>query len=104
MIDLYLRATNESALRAALLDAGLAIEHAESGALIAKDCAIDVIGVIQAPTGKMLTVEGVQTPEMKPIAGFHANVRLGTPLSDEQADALADVLIEPPATPARVWA
>ena len=36
------------------------------------------------------------------IPGFHANLR-GV-LSDEQMEALAGYLIEPPLTPFRVWA
>lgn len=40
-----------------------------------KYAAVDVIGVIYRPTGKMLkTVEG-DVPEMQPVPGWHVNVR-----------------------------
>jgi hypothetical protein len=41
-----------------------------------KYSAIDEIGTIYKPTGKMLKVKGEEpVPEMKPIDGWHVNVR-----------------------------
>lgn len=37
--------------------------------------AIDVIGVIWKPTGKMLATDEGDMPEMAPIPGWHVNVR-----------------------------
>ena len=43
---------------------------------VPKYSAIDVIGIIYKPTGKMLKVKGEEpVPEMKPIDGWHVNVR-----------------------------
>ena len=37
--------------------------------------AVDVIGVIYKPTGKMLTTDEGEMPEMAPLEGWHVNVR-----------------------------
>ena len=103
MIDTYLRATNEAALRAALIAAGLAVELGEDKTLVPIGCAIDIIGVIQKPTGKIIVVEGIDTPEMKPIPGYHANLRTSAALTETQTAALDSIIIEPPSTPSRVW-
>lgn len=60
--------------------------------------AVDVVGVIWKPTGKMLTTEFSEFPEMKPIDGFHVN------LSGEVPDDLKAFEIPAPATPSRVFA
>lgn len=65
--------------------------------------ALDIIGTISKPTGNVIEGEdGISYPEMTQVAGYHANLR-GT-LSEEQLTILADVLIDAPANPARVWA
>lgn len=59
---------------------------------------LDIIGVIYKPTGAILTNEdGLESPEMAPIDGFHANLK---------ADAGIEGLptIPAPATPYRKWA
>lgn len=58
---------------------------------------IDVIGVIHKPTGKLIESDGIEYPEMAPIAGWHVNVR-STELHPE-LEAYAVV----PAAPVRVW-
>lgn len=40
-----------------------------------KYAAVDVIGVIYKPTGKVLTTEEGEVPEMAPVEGWHVNVR-----------------------------
>ena len=42
---------------------------------VPKYAAIDVIGTIYKPTGKTLTTDEGEVPEMAPVPGFHANVR-----------------------------
>lgn len=37
--------------------------------------AIDVIGTIYKPTGKMITTDEGEVPEMVPVEGWHVNVR-----------------------------
>ena len=67
----------------------------------AKYTAIDVIGTIYKPTGKVLPApdgSGDAVDEMAPIDGWHANVRhMG-----EAAELAAFQVF--PATPARMWA
>ncbi len=60
--------------------------------------AIDVVGIIYKPTGKMLTTDEGEVPEMAPIAGFHANVR-----HTADAPELAAYQVFPE-TPSRMWA
>lgn len=65
---------------------------------VPKYTAIDVIGTIYKPTGKMLTVEdGEPVPEMAAIPGFHVNVRHETEAPELQQFAVT------PSTPVRVW-
>lgn len=62
--------------------------------------AIDIIGIIQEPTGEVLEdEEGADYPEMAPVGGFHANYR-----GDELPEALAQFEIPAPDNPVRVWA
>ena len=60
---------------------------------------IDTIGTIYKPTGETETVDGMETPVMAPIDGWHVNVRL---VGDEDASALESYEVTP-ATPMRVW-
>jgi hypothetical protein len=69
------------------------------------DYAIDVVGVIQKPTGVTLTDdEGYEYPEMAPLDGWHVNLRLSGEGRRDDAEALAAYTVDPtPVTPARVW-
>lgn len=60
--------------------------------------AVDVIGVIYKPTGKVLTTDEGEVPEMAPIDGWHVNVR-----HTDEAPELAAFQVFPQ-TPARGWA
>ncbi len=60
--------------------------------------AIDVIGTIYKPTGKMLTTEEGEVPEMAPLEGWHANVR-----HTAEAPEL-DLYRVTPQNPVRGWA
>ena len=42
---------------------------------VPKYSAVDVIGTIYKPTGKMLTTDEGEVPEMVQIEGWHVNVR-----------------------------
>ena len=60
--------------------------------------AVDVVGVIHKPTGNTLQdAEGNSYPEMTPISGWHINLSGDVP-------ELSAFEIDPPATPARVFA
>ena len=60
--------------------------------------AVDVIGVIYKPTGKMLTTDEGEMPEMAPLEGWHVNVR-----HTAEAPELDAYKVEV-ATPVRGWA
>ena len=68
------------------------------------DYAIDVVGVIQKPTGNILTdAEGNEYPEMAPIAGWHINIRLMGDAVRDTVEAIDAQYGVTPATPERVW-
>ena len=99
LIDLYLKADNETDMTAALKAAGF-IADEESGALYHPEAALDVIGIIYQPTGETSLVDGQEVPVTAPVSGYHVNVRT---TSDELATAL-DAQRTYPVTPVRVWA
>ena len=60
--------------------------------------AVDVVGVIHKPTGSALQdADGNSYPGMTPIPGWHINLSGSVP-------GLAAFEIDPPTTPARVFA
>ena len=63
-----------------------------------KYAAVDVIGTIYKPTGKMLTTDEGEVPEMAPVEGWHVNVR-----HTDEAPELDAYKVEV-ATPVRGWA
>ena len=63
-----------------------------------KYAAIDVIGVIYKPTGKLLTTTEGEVPEMAPLPGWHVNVR-----HTAEAPELDAYKVTPKA-PVRGWA
>lgn len=63
-----------------------------------KYAAIDVIGIIYKPTGKMIDTDEGEVPEMAPIDGWHVNVR------HNAAAPELDQWRVYPETPARMWA
>ena len=68
------------------------------------DYAIDVIGILQEPTGTMLTdEEGNEYPQMAPIEGWHVNVRLVGDTKREAIEARNTAHGVIPNSPARVW-
>lgn len=65
---------------------------------VPKYVAVDVIGTIYKPTGKMFTNEDGDAPEIAPIEGWHVNVRHTAEMPELQAWAVT------PKTPSRRWA
>ena len=59
--------------------------------------AVDVVGVIKRPTGKMLDSPDGPVPEMAAIPGWHINL-------SERVPELEQYEVEAPATPDRVFA
>lgn len=94
--DFYLRFADEDEANAVLFD----MQHDGEGYnKVPKYAAIDVIGTIYKPTGKLLPSEdGEAVDEMAPIEGWHVNVRhLG------EAAELAAYAVTPQ-NPVRGWA
>jgi len=68
------------------------------------DYAIDVVGVVQEPTGVTLTdSEGNDYPEMADVAGWHVNIRLVGDAMRETVEALDTSHGVTPNSPSRVW-
>lgn len=89
MIDYRLRFSSEEEANAVLF---------EGEELRANYLAIDVIGTIYKPTGKTLQTEFGEIPEMKPVDGWHVNVR-----HNIEAPELEQYAVYPE-NPIRVWA
>jgi len=104
MSDYYLRATTAAALYSALEAAGV-VTQGEGGYHVtdAHRYALDVIGAIYAPTGKMLQNDEGEVPEMKLLDGFHANLRV-IDASNFDVNMLNKIAINAPTNPARGWA
>ena len=67
--------------------------------------AIDLVGTIYEPTGKMLTdAEGFEYPETAPIDGYHVNVRLSGDNVRESVEAIDEIYGVTPNSPSRVFA
>jgi hypothetical protein len=65
---------------------------------VPKYAAVDVIGVIYKPTGKVLKTPEGPVDEMAPVEGWHANVRH----TDEAPELVAHQIF--PQSPVRGWA
>ena len=102
MIDMYLKAADHDSLYSALASAGV-VTKGENGYHVTDGhkFALDVIGVIYKPTGKMLDTDMGEVPETAPLPGYHANLRVMT--ADFDPESLADLACNPKA-PARGWA
>ena len=117
--DFYLKLTAESDMPTVLADfytqdyvtnvdeEGVETQVAEGDAYLvahSHDYAIDVVGVIQEPTGTMLTDdEGNEYPEMAPVDGWHVSVRLVGDAKRETVEALDASHGVTPNSPSRVW-
>jgi hypothetical protein len=103
-MDYYLRTTDATALYKALEAAGI-VAQGEDGWHVTDGhkYALDVIGTIYKPTGEMTLVDGIETPVMAKVDGFHANLRV-IDASSFDADTIADIVINAPRNPARGWA
>jgi hypothetical protein len=67
------------------------------------DYALDIIGHIFEPTGVTLVdADDIPYPEMAHIDCWHVNLRLQGEARRQDAEALAEFIVEP-ATPYRVW-
>ena len=108
LIDLYLRAETESAMREALRSAGLVVDETDdSGQPVERitgepNTSVDVIGEIQEQTGTEIDPEtGDEMPVYESAPGWHVNV---VTRDSELPDKLASVTIDEPSTPKCTWA
>jgi hypothetical protein len=97
--DFFLRFDTEAEANAALFDSCDIVDgDVVETVLVPKYAAVDVIGVLYAPTGKTIHNEELSYAEMAPIDGWHVNVR-HTAEAPELDAYKVDVK-----TPARMWA
>ena len=101
MNDFYLKLTSEASMPSVL-----SIFYDEDGEFVSNtaDYSIDVVGVLQEPTGVTLTNDdGMEYPEMTTLDGWHVNIRLS---SDAMRDAVEGLDVShgvTPDAPMRVW-
>jgi hypothetical protein len=97
--DYFLKFADEAEANAALYDEQTNVQgDVVETVLVPKYAAIDVIGTIYKPTGKMLTTPEGEVPEMAPLEGWHVNVRHTAETPELEAFRVF------PATPSRMWA
>lgn len=69
-----------------------------------RDYSIDVVGVIQEPTGNTLTDEaGFEYAEMASVSGWHINIRLMGDARRADVEALDEAYGVTPSSPSRIW-
>lgn len=104
MMDYYLKAATFDALYKALEAAGVVVTTDDGwGVTNAHQFALDVVGAVYEPTGKMLTTEDGEVPAMRDVGGCHANLRV-MDADGFDANKIAAITIAPPNTPVRSWA
>ena len=97
--DFFLRFSDQAEADAVLFDEQTNVQgDVVETVKLPKYAAVDVIGVIYKPTGKMLTTDEGEVPEMAPVDGWHANVR-----HTAEAPELDAYKVTPKA-PVRGWA
>lgn len=104
-VDFYLKLSAESDMPTVLSNFYGTDEDGNSVLIkFTHDYAIDVVGVIQEPTGVTLTdSEGFEYPEMADVAGWHVNIRLVTDAKRTEVEALDASHGVTPNSPSRVW-
>ena len=99
--DFYLKLTSEASMPSVL-----SIFYDEDGEFVSNtaDYSIDVVGVLQEPTGVTLTNdEGMEYPEMTTLDGWHVNIRLTGDVLRDETEALDVSHGVTPSAPKRVW-
>ena len=99
--DFYLKLTDEAAMPTAL-----SAFYDEEGEFVdnTTDYAIDVVGLLQEPTGATLTDDdGMEYPEMVDLDGWHVNIRLLNSTKRTIVEAIDDTLGVTPTSPLRIW-
>ena len=97
--DLYLKFNNEAEANSVLFTEHTYTEGDEIMSYkLSKYAAVDVIGIMLAPTGNIILTDDCSVPEMVAVAGWHVNVRHTSPaLELSQWELQVN-------SPQRVWA
>tara|TARA_R110001606_G_scaffold89553_1_gene201075 strand:+ start:88 stop:396 length:309 start_codon:yes stop_codon:yes gene_type:complete len=101
MNDFYLKLTSEASMPSVL-----SIFYDEDGEFVSNtaDYSIDVVGVLQEPTGVTITNDdGMEYPEMAALDGWHINIRLTGDVLRDETEALDVSHGVTPSAPKRVW-
>ena len=101
MNDFYIKLTNEAAMLTVL-----SAFYNEEGEFVSNtaDYSIDIVGVLQEPTGVTLTNDdGMEYPEMTTLDGWHVNIRLSSDVRRDAVEALDVSHGVTPDTPKRGW-
>ena len=97
--DFFLRFDTEDEANEALFDEQTNVQDdVVETVLVPKYAAVDVIGTIFKPTGKMLKTDEGEVPEMAPLDGWHVNVRHTAEAPELEAFRVF------PKNPQRMWA
>ena len=98
--DFFLKLTSEADMATVL-----SAFYDDEGNLVGNtaDYAIDVVGVLQEPTGNTLTSDGMYYPEMSSLDGWHVNIRLLTEVMQDAVEALDNAHGVTPSLPQRTW-
>lgn len=97
--DYFLKFADEAEAKSALFTEQTNVQgDTVETVLVPKYAALDVVGVIYKPTGKTLKTAEGPVPEMKPLPGWHVNVR-----HTDEAPELDAYKVEVK-TPSRAWA
>jgi hypothetical protein len=97
--DFFLKFADQAAADAVLFDEQTNVQDdVVETVKVPKYAAVDVIGVIYKPTGKLLTTDEGEVPEMAPVDGWHANVRHTAEAPELEAYRVF------PQSPVRGWA
>ena len=98
--DFFLKLTSEADMATVL-----SAFYDEEGEFVSStsDYSIDVVGVLQEPTGNTLTSDGMEYPEMVAMTGWHVNIRLTGDFLRDETEALDVSHGVTPSAPKRVW-
>lgn len=114
-MDYYLKAQSEEEMLSTLEKAGIrtGTSYLEDGETkvaygVKVGLALDIIGDIEVESEETATYEStvggstIEVPVFVKVPGYHANLR-GI-LTQEEFEAIEDLIIEAPQTPRRTWA
>ena len=99
--DFYIKLTSEAAMTTVL-----SAFYDEEGEFVGNttDYAIDLVGVLQEPTGATLTDDdGMGYPEMVAITGWHVNIRLLNDTKRTIVESIDESHGITPTSPSRLW-